>query len=63
MKCHHVIRDTNCNEKEINVAKNEMQSNAKHKFKGFKEQGVGRMVNQDWLDKMINNEGDEYGIG
>jgi hypothetical protein len=47
MKCHHVTRDTNCNEKETNVAKNEMQSNAKHKFKGFKEQGVGRMVNQD----------------
>jgi hypothetical protein len=40
-----------------------MQSNAKHKFERFKGQGAGRMANQNRLNKMLKNEGDEYGIG
>jgi hypothetical protein len=56
MKCCHVTRDTNCNEKERNAIK-EMQSNTKHKFERFKGQGEGRMANQDRFDKKgINME-------
>jgi hypothetical protein len=51
------------NEKEKNATKNEMQSNTKHKFEHFKRQGAGRTTNQDRLNKMFKNEGDEYGIG
>lgn len=52
-----------CNEKERNATKSEMQSSAKHKLECFKGQGVGRITNQNIFDKMIKNKGDEYGIG
>ncbi len=39
-----------------------MQSNTKQKFEHFRGQGTGRMANQDRFNKMIKNEGDEYGI-
>jgi hypothetical protein len=39
-----------------------MQSNTKHEFECFKGQGMGRMVNQDRLNKMLKIEGDEYGV-
>jgi len=41
---------------QIVMKKNEMQSNAKHKFECFKGQGEGRMANQDRFDKGINME-------
>jgi hypothetical protein len=54
-------KHTNCNEKK-NAPKSEMQSNTKHEFECFRKQGAKRRTNQDYFDKMIKNEGDEYGI-
>jgi hypothetical protein len=39
-----------------------MQSNAKHKFECFRRQGARGIMNQDRLNGMLKNEGDEYGI-
>jgi hypothetical protein len=48
--------------KKKNAPKSEMQSNTKHEFECFRRQGAKRRTNQDRFDKMIKNEGDEYGI-
>jgi hypothetical protein len=40
-----------------------MQLNSKHEFEHFKGQEARRTTNQDRLNNMFKNEGDEYGIG